>query len=158
MRTHRITPSAAEVPPPDAHPYDLAAFIVSYLFRMIDGALFAKWDDAAGSGTWVYSRDEMAIFEAPRVDEVVWRETSRSRFRSVVFRLGSIAAEHEGDLCGVMQLFPQDGSPDPGPPGRRYIVHASFHPEAGLWLKAVVIPPPPAPLLGDGIADGAADR
>ena len=142
MRTHRIMSGAGAPLPPDAHPHDLAARLVGYLVSKAEGALFGKWDTEARVGTWFYSRDALAIFEAPRVDEVVFRETDRARFRSVIFRIGALAAERDGDLCGVMQLLPGDGPPDPGPAGRRYVVHASFQPEAGLWLKAAIIPPP----------------
>ena len=144
MKVHRIDPIPAELPP-EPHPLELAAHLTRYLFGKSEGAFFGKWDQAVGAGTWFYSRDTVAMFEAPRVHETVYHETDRSRFRSVVFRLGSLAAEHEGDLCGVMQLLPFDGQPDRGPPGRRYVVHASFRPEAGLWFKAAIVGPPSLP-------------
>ena len=142
MKIHRIDPTPAELPP-DPHPSELATHLVKFLFGKSDGAFFGKWDQAAGVGTWFYSRDTLAVFELPQVEEAVYRETNRSRFRSVVFRLGSLAAEQEGDLCGVMQLFPAEGHADPGPAGRRYVVHASFYPQAGLWFRAAIIAPPP---------------
>ena len=144
MKVHRIDPTPAELPP-NPHPLELSAHLASYLFSKSDGAFFGKWNQASGDGLWFYSRDTFAIFEMPRVDEVVYRETDRARFRSVVFRLGTLAAEGEDDLCGVMQLFPAEGHADLGPSGRRYVVHASFYPEAGLWFKAAIIAPPPGP-------------
>ena len=142
MKVHRIDPTPAGLPP-NPHPLELAAHLAKYLLGKSDGAFFGKWDQAAEEGVWFYSRDTFAMFEAPRVDEVVYQETDRARFRSVIFRLGTLAAGGEGDLCGVMQLFPAQGHVDPGPAGRRYVVHASFYPEAGLWFKAAIIGPPP---------------
>ena len=148
MQIHRIKPNAASELAPNPHPYDLAVYLVSYLFQKSQGAFFGKWDALTNTGTWFYSQDALAIFEAPGVDEIVYTETDRSRFRSVIFRLGSLAAEHEGDLCGIMQLLPEEGASDPGLPGRRYVVHGSFWPEAGLWLKVTIIPPVSIPSAG----------
>jgi len=119
-------------------PLELARHLIARLFGKTGGAVFGRWDEARGEGVWFHSPDTTAIFESPAVEEVIFRETVRSRFRSVVFRLGSLAAETEGDLCGVVRLVPEDPSADAGPP-RRYIIHASFDPAAGLWFKAAIV-------------------
>jgi hypothetical protein len=140
MKVVRIETVAA-ILGPDPHPMELARHLTARLFGKTSGAFFGHWDDARGEGAWFHSPDTKAIFEPPAVEEVIFRETLRSRFRSVVFRLGSLAAETEGDLCGVLRLIPDDPNANPGPP-RRYIIHASFEPAAGLWFKAAIVPDP----------------
>jgi hypothetical protein len=123
---------------PEPHPLELEQHLLARLFGKTSGAFCGRWDDARMEGVWFHSPDTKAIFEAPAVGEVIFRETVRSRFRSVVFRLGSLAAEGDGHLCGAVRLVPADPSADPGPP-RRYVIHASFEPAAGLWLKAAIV-------------------
>lgn len=137
MKVVRIETVAA-ILDPDPHPLELARHLTARLFGKTSGAFFARWDEGRGEGVWFHSPDTTAMFEAPPVEEVLFRETMRSRFRSVVFRLGALAAETEGDLCGVVRLLPEDPAAEPGP-ARRYIIHASFDPAAGLWFKAAVV-------------------
>ncbi len=136
MKTVKMTTALPELGN-DPSPLALAQYIAAYLSNKTDGAVFGTWDDGESSGTWFYSRDTKATFCAPAVDEVIFRETDRLRFRSVVFRLGSLASETSGDLCGIMRIIPADCRVDPVP-RRRYHVHASFAPEAGLWFKAAI--------------------
>ena len=138
MKTFRINtapPNLAD----DPSPLELANFLLAQLFLRHRGAIFGRWDEARGHGLWFYCHDVLAMFDDVRIDELIYHDPVRTRFRSVVFRLGSAAAEHEGDLCGVMRLLPADPSVDPGPP-RAYHVHASFEPKAGLWFRAAVVP------------------
>lgn len=122
-------------------PLSVAQRLWAYLLGKSEGGFYGRWDDARGEGVWFYSRDAKAIFEPPAVDEVVYRETDRVRFRSVVFRLGSAAADREGDLCGVIHREPErSDAHGPARPARRYVVHASFDPAAGLWFKAAILP------------------
>jgi hypothetical protein len=122
----------------DAQPLSVANYLVARLFQMRSGALCGAWDEAAGEGTWFHCRDATAMFGAVSVEEVIRRESVRGVFRSLVFRIGSMAAEAEGELCGVVRLLPLDPAVDPGPE-RHCHVHASFEPAAGLWLRAAVI-------------------
>jgi hypothetical protein len=121
----------------DTPPLFVARFVIARLFQMRSGALIGKWDETAGEGIWFHCRNARAMFESVTVDEVVFRERDRSRFRSVIFRIGTLAAETPGTLCGVMRLLPMDPAVDPGPERYCY-VHASFEPEAGQWLKAAI--------------------
>jgi hypothetical protein len=130
--------TAAPRPADDLVVMELAAYLAACLFRKTSGAFYGKWDEASGGGVWFYSKSAAAMFESPTVDEVILQEDQRWRFRSLVFRLGSLAAETAGDLCGVMRLVPRDPGVDPGPP-RRYVVHASFRPEEGLWFRAAIV-------------------
>ena len=135
-------------------PLSVAQRLWAYLLGKSEGGFYGRWDDARGEGVWFYSRDAKAIFEPPPVDEVVYRETDRLRFRSVVFRLGSAAADREGDLCGVVHVEGDPaGDEGPGRPGRRYVVHASFDPAAGLWFKAAILPKPTAATPTPGRVD-----
>jgi hypothetical protein len=129
------------LPPPthDVGAHQLAAYLAGYLCDKSSGALYGQWDEATRRGTWFYSTDAAAIFSAPSVDEVLFEEDQRWRFRSVVFRLGSMASETPGDLCGVMRLVPRDGRQVDSGPRRAYVVHASFYPDAGLWFKAAIV-------------------
>jgi hypothetical protein len=137
MKTVRIgaTPSGIG---PDAHPMQVAEYVAAYLSSKSSGGVFAEWDDASNSGLWFYSGDGRAVFRTPRVDEVIFREHDRGRFRSVIFRLGSAASEEPGGLCGVMRMIPE-GADATAPPKCRYFVHASFAPEAGLWFRATIV-------------------
>jgi hypothetical protein len=137
MKTLRFGPVPARLDA-DPHPMRLAEYIAGYLSSKAEGGVFAEWDDAKGAGLWFYSKDGKAIFRSPEVDEVLFREDSRSRFRSVVFRLGSAASDVAGGLCGVVRLVP-DGADPAGEPARRCFVHASFEPEAGLWFRATIV-------------------
>jgi hypothetical protein len=137
MKTVTVN-TAAPPPTSDAMADRVAGYLAAYLFGKSGGALYGRWDEGRRRGVWFYSADASAMFAAPRVDDVLFEEEQRWRFRSVIFRLGSLASETAGDLCGVMKLVPADARIDPGPP-RRYVVHASFRPEAGLWLKATVV-------------------
>jgi hypothetical protein len=126
---------AHDVMPPDATGHEVAAYLAAYLFRQTRGALHGRWDEPTRRGAWFYSTAATAAPESVPVDEVIFDEDQRWRFRSVVFRLGSMASEIPGNLGGVVRLLPQDPHVDPGPP-RRYVVRASFFPEAGLWFRA----------------------
>ena len=137
MKIVRVETVAA-ILDPDPQPLELARHLAARLFGKTSGAFFGRWDEHRRGGVWFHSPETTAIFEPPTVEEVIFRETMRSRFRSVVFRLGAIAAEREGDLCGVVRLVPEDPGANPGPP-RRYIIHASFEPAAGLWFKAAIV-------------------
>ena len=138
MKVVRVETVAA-ILGPDPQPLEGARHLTARLFGKASGAFIGRWDEPRAEGVWFHSLDTRAIFEPPTVDDVIFRETMRARFRSVVFRLGSLAAATEGDLCGVVRLVPEDPSADPGPP-RRYIIHASFEPAAGLWFKAAIVP------------------
>ena len=119
-----------------AHPW--AAYLAAYLFSKTRGALHGKGDEVTRRGLWFYSTDAATKPDAATVDEMIFEEDQRWRFRSVIFRLGSMASETTGVLGGVMRLVPQDPGVDLGPP-RHYVVHASFYPEMGLWFRAAVV-------------------
>ena len=137
VKTVKIDTSLPELPD-DAPALLVAQYVVARLFHIRHGALFGRWDDAKGEGIWFHCRETKAMFDSVTVDEVIFRERDRCRFRSVIFRIGSLAAETPGDLCGILRLLPNDPAVDPGPERHCY-VHASFEPEAGLWLKAAVV-------------------
>ena len=83
------------LPPPtnDVAAHQLAAYLAGYLCDKSSGALYGQWDEGKRRGTWFYSTDAAAIFTAPPVDEILFEEDQRWRFRSVVFRFGSMASE-----------------------------------------------------------------
>ena len=149
MRTVEIDPDLP-FPGQDASPLDLAQYIVARLSRRASGALYGKWDQARREGVWFFSDDALCIFDAPPVDEVVFRDGDRARFRSVVFRLGTLGSFCEGGLCGAMELMPRGAGGTPLPK-RRYFTHASFEPKAGLWFKAAIVHD------GHGVHEAAAD-
>ena len=137
MKTVTVGSMPLEIDP-EPHPMHLAQYLAGYLASKASGGVYGDWDDATRSGVWFYSKDGHAIFRRPTVDEILFKEPDRSRFRSVVFRLGSLASEEPGGLCGVMQILPE-GADEKSPPVRRYFVHASFAPEAGLWFRATIV-------------------
>ena len=107
------------------HPLELAQFLLWKFLQMPPGGLYAKWEDEAANAVWFYSEEKDYIFRKPRCDVVLWEEQDCARFRSLVFRFGSLA---DDGLCGFFE-FKRDGLPS-----RRYGVHASFYPEQGLGL------------------------
>ena len=137
MKTVTVDTAAAR-PGPDAPAHDVAAYLAASLFHKTAGALHGRWDEPAHRGVWFYSPDDGARTHPGPADEVLYQEGQRWRFRSVTFRLGSMASATEGTLGGDMRLLPREAGADPGPP-RRYVVRASFVPEAGLWFEAVVV-------------------
>ena len=90
------------------------------------GGLYAKWDPEAGKGVWYYSEERDYMFREPRRDIVIYEDSDRFRFRSFIFRLGSLAAD-EG-LCGYFEVM------TPEKVGRKFVVHSSFYPELGIGL------------------------
>jgi len=108
----------------------LAPFIL-WKFLQMPGGLYAKWDANARKAVWFYSQERDFIFQEPRQDVVFYEEHDRSRFRSLVFRLGSLGDdEGRGELCGFFEFATSEGA------ARRYAVHSSFRPEhgVGLWI------------------------
>ena len=117
------------------HPLNISRRILEYLSSKQSGALYGKWDFNTSTGVLFYSKDTLAMFEKPDIDEILYEDTVLQRFRSVIFRIGSFAAENEGDLCGVFKFQDEEG----GKNNVKYRAHASFHPEAGIWLKIVIV-------------------
>lgn len=107
---------------------ELAPYILWKFLQMPSGGLYAKWDDDSGKGVWFYSQERNYMFREPRRDVIIYEDKNRSRFRSLIFRLGS----HAGDegLCGYLQFMTPDKL------GRKYMVHSSFYPDhgIGLWI------------------------
>ena len=92
---------------------------------MPPGGLYAKWDAQSGKGIWFFSEDRDYAFREPRCQSVLYEERNLSRFRSLIFRLGSLA---DDELCGAFEFQ------RPGLTPKRYTVHSSFYPEAGIGL------------------------
>src|SRR3954451_9622839 len=86
-RAMKVVPvqTVAAILGPDPHPLELEYHLLARLFGKTSGAFCGRWDEARGEGVWFHSPDTKAIFEAPAVEEVIFRETVRSRFRSIVF-------------------------------------------------------------------------
>jgi hypothetical protein len=136
--------AAMEQPPEigaNPEPLALANSILWRYLQMPSGGLYAKWDAVLNKAVWFYSDDRDYMFRAPRCQVILEEECDRARFRSVIFRLGSLAGD---DLCGAFEIQ------RPGLSSRRFDVHASFYPEAGigLWIAITSRVEP----------DGAADR
>src|SRR5687767_15976047 len=98
MKVVRIDTNPPELTE-DAQPLSVANYLVARLFHMRSGALCGVWDETASEGTWFQCRDATAMFGSATVDRVIRRERVRGIFRSLVFRIGSMAAEAEGGLC-----------------------------------------------------------
>jgi|ERR1051326_7880591 hypothetical protein len=141
MKTH----PAIERPPDigeNPEPLALANFILWKFLQMPAGGLYAKWDTQAGKAIWFYSQERDYMFREPRCDSVLYEEHDRGRFRSLVFRFGSLGDE---GLCGHCE-FQRSGLPP-----KRYTVHSSFYPEmgSGLWIAITSRDEP------DGAANGS---
>ena len=93
---------------------------------MPSGGLYAKWDADSGTGVWFYSQERDYMFREPRRDAVIYEDKDRGRFRSLIFRLGSLAADD--GLCGYFEFV------TPEKVSRKYVVHSSFYPEQGIGL------------------------
>jgi hypothetical protein len=122
----------------DANLLQVTTFLVSQMLIKPDGALYAKWDAQQNEAVWYYSADHTAIYEWPVQTEPILRQTSRGNFRSVVFRLGSLAAKDHDyvPLCGYY-FIEHAGS---GTRTRKKVmVHADFFPEFGVWIKATFL-------------------
>ena len=65
------------------------------------------------------------MFREPRRDTIIYQERDRLRFRSVVFRFGSLCGD---GLCGYFEFQGSSSA------SQRYVVHSSFYPEMGLGL------------------------
>ena len=112
-------------------PLELAHFILWQFLQMPANGLYAKWDPINRSAVWFCSSDRDFMFRQPGRDTVLYEERSRLRFRSVLFRLGSLG---DDGLCGHFEF--QNSSSI----ARRYTVHASFDPDSGigLWIAITV--------------------
>src|SRR5262245_59886215 len=122
----------------DANLLQVATFLVSQMLTKPDGALYAKWDAARNEAVWYYSADHTAIFKWPEQKEPIFRQTSRGNFRSVIFRLGSIAAEEHNyiPLCGYYFLeYVNNGVLTK----KKVMLHADFFPDFGVWIKATFL-------------------
>lgn len=128
MKTHPAFEKAPEHPGENPHPMELAPYILWRFLQMPSGGLYAKWDADSGQGVWFYSQERDYMFREPRRDAVIYEDNNRSRFRSVIFRLGSLAADD--GLCGYFEFM------TPKKASRKYAVHSSFYPEhgIGLWI------------------------
>jgi hypothetical protein len=116
----------------------ITEFLATQMITKPDGALYARWDPEKNEAVWHYSTDHTAIFEWPAQREPILRQTSRGSFRSVIFRLGSLAAEDHGylPLCGFYFL---EHAKDGQLTIRRVMIHADFFPEYGPWIKATFL-------------------
>ena len=94
---------------------------------MPPGGLYAKWDDQARKAVWFYSQERDYMFREPRRDLIIYEEHQRSRFRSLVFRFGDLCTDNTG-LCGYVEFTTPNSLP------KRYVIHSSFYPEAGIGL------------------------
>lgn len=138
----------------ETSPTQVTEFLVGQMLTRSDGALYAQWDDKRNEVIWYYSSDHTAIFRLPEQRELILRQTVRGIFRSVVFRLGHVAAEEHDfvPLCGFYFLeHRRDGSSTT----RKIMVHADFFPEYGVWIKATFMTVKSEP---DGAANGASRR
>jgi hypothetical protein len=122
----------------EANLLEVATFLVSQMLTKPDGALYAKWDAQRNEAIWYYSADHTAIFEWPGQKEPILQQTSRGNFRSVIFRLGSMAAadHHYVPLCGYYFLEHVNNAVRTR---KKVMVHADFFPEFGVWIKATFL-------------------
>jgi hypothetical protein len=117
--------------PPDIgenpHPLALARFILWKFLQMPAGGLYAKWNAGSGKATWFYLRDRDFMFREPCCDLILYEEHDRSRFRSLIFRFGTLG---DDGLCGSFEFERAGQAP------RKYSVHSSFFPGSGtgLWI------------------------
>jgi hypothetical protein len=127
MKTYPVLDKPPD-PGENPHPMELAPYILWRFLQMRSGGLYAKWDPESGKGVWFYSKERDYIFREPRRDGIIYEDSNRSRFRSLIFRFGSLAAD-EG-LCGYIEFM------TPEKVSRRFVVHSSFYPEhsIGLWI------------------------
>jgi hypothetical protein len=112
-------------------PLDLFNFVLWKFLQMSKGGLYAKWDENTGKGIWFYSQERDFMFREPRCDSVLYEEQDKSRFRSLIFRFGSLSGD---GLCGFFEFqnaYSQNS--------KKFTVHASFYPESkiGLWIAIV---------------------
>ena len=77
----------------DSSPLAIAEHIGAFLFHKTSGAVFGRWDETLNTGLWFYSQDNRAHVGDASVDEVIFSESDRNRFRSVIFRQGTLASE-----------------------------------------------------------------
>jgi hypothetical protein len=124
MKTYAAMERPA-APGENPEPLALASFILWRFLQMPPGALYAKWDSGLGKAVWFYSEDRDYMFREPRCDEVLYEQHDRGRFRSLVFRLGSLAGD---SLCGTFEFQ------RPGLSSQKFEVHASFYPGSGIGL------------------------
>lgn len=124
---------------------EAAEFIVGQMLIRPDGALYARWDAQRNEAVWYYSADHTAIFEWPEQKEPILTQTNRGSFRSVIFRVGSFAAEEHDyvPLCGFYFLEYRSGG---NLLKKQVMVHADFHPEFGVWIKATFLTVPNDPI------------
>jgi hypothetical protein len=141
MKTH---PPLEQPPNIDENPQPLALanFILWKFLQMPGGGLYAKWDTAAGKAIWFYSHERDYMFREPHCDSVLYEEHDRGRFRSLVFRFGSLG---DDGLCGHCEFQISGLKP------KRYAVHSSFYPEMGIGLWIAITSP-------DDSDDGAKGR
>jgi hypothetical protein len=117
---------------------ETAEFIIGQMLIKPDGALYARWDAQRNEAVWYYSADHTAIFEWPEQKEPILTQTNRGSFRSVIFRVGSFAAEGHDyvPLCGFYFLeYRNDGNLLK----KQVMVHADFFPEFRVWIKATFL-------------------
>ena len=89
MKTH----PALERPPEvgeNPEPLALANFILWKFLEMPPRGLYAKWKTEVGKAVWFYSQDRDYMFREPRCDSLLYEDPDRARFRSLVFRFGSL--------------------------------------------------------------------
>jgi hypothetical protein len=126
MKTHPPLERLAEIGE-NPEPLELANFILWKFLQMPAGGLYAKWNDTTGKALWFYSQERDFMFREPRCDSILYEEHDRARFRSLIFRLGSLV---DDGTCGVFALKTSDSIST----AKKYSVHSSFYPETGIGL------------------------
>ncbi len=124
MKTHPPLDRPLEIGD-NPQPLELANDLLWKFLQMPPGGLYAKWDDNSAKAIWFYSEERDYMFREPRRATILFEEHDRSRFRSLIFRFGSLAGD---GLCGSFEMQTSNST------SRRYLVHSSFHPNAGIGL------------------------
>ena len=130
MKSHSMFEKPADIGM-NPQPLDLSKFVLWKFLQMPKGGLYAKWGESTGKGVWFYSQERDFMFRQPRCDLVLYEEKDRARFRSLIFRFGSLSGD---GLCGSFEFQNADSSGS-----KKYTVHSSFYPEfsIGLWIAVV---------------------
>src|SRR4029077_2860724 len=105
--------------------------ILCNFLQMPTDGLYAKWDAEAGKAVWFLSQERDYTFREPRRDRIIYEDQNRSSFRSLVFRLGSLAND-DHRLCGYFEFMTAE------PVTRRYVGHSSFYPDVGIGLRIAI--------------------
>jgi hypothetical protein len=134
MKTHQVPERPADLGE-NPQPLELANFILWKLLHMPVGGLYAKWNDSERQAVWYFSNEQDYAFREPQRGPVIFEERDRARFRSSIFRLGSLC---DDGLNGSFAF----GWPDSKL--RRFFVHSAFYPETGigLWIAITTTEPP----------------